>query len=91
MNEENEKLFNPISLETEEASMTTSDFFENHEEALRKPNIVLRDSLGNLAIAILSKKENIAYMDYDILLRKLHTVICELQDAYHHCNNYFEE
>ncbi|GEM_PF-1625338 len=72
-------------------SQLTSDFFENEEQALRNPNIVLRDSLGTLAVQILCAKENIAELRYDVLLRKLHTIISELHTAYQNVHNDFTE
>ena len=63
-------------------SNLTSDFFENEEQALRRPVIVLRDSLGALAIQILSEKEDIANLQYNVLLSKLNEIISELNDAY---------
>lgn len=69
----------------------TSDFFENHDHALRHPNIVLRDSLGVLAIQILSVKEDISKLQYDDLLRKLHTIISELHDTYKELKGNFTE
>lgn len=72
-------------------SNLTSDFFENEEHALRHPNIVLRDSLGTLAIHILSAKEDISKLEYNVLLDKLHTIICELHDTYQRSNNDFSE
>lgn len=67
----------------------SADFFENHEHALRKQNIVLRDSLGILAIHILESRENIANMEYREMLRKLYAIIDELHDTYHHMNDNF--
>lgn len=60
----------------------TTDFFENDDHALRKPNIVLRDSLGMLAIQLLSEKEDITKMEYSELLSKLHEIISCLHTAY---------
>lgn len=61
---------------------TKSEFFEEHEESLRMPIIELRNSLGNLAIQILTTKDDISKMGYDEMLRKLYDIICDLQTAY---------
>ncbi len=67
----------------------STDFFENHDHALRMPNIVLRDSLGFLAIQLLTQREDISKLDYDILLCKLHAIIVELHNAYDGRNGNF--
>lgn len=72
-------------------SNLTTDFFENNDHALRHPEIVLRDSLGNLAIQLLKEKEDISIMKYDDLLRKLHTTICELHESYQRIHGDFNE
>lgn len=61
----------------------TTDFFENEDHALRSPNIVLRDSLGMLAIQLLCKQEDITKLDHSELLSKLHHIITDLHSAYH--------
>ncbi len=72
-------------------SNLTADFFENEDHALRHPNIVLRDSLGILAIQILSSDEDISKLEYDVLLKKLHTIIYDLQDTYQRLHGNFSE
>jgi len=62
----------------------TSDFFENEDHALRKQPIVLRDSLGNLAIQILCSKNDISTMKYDDILLELYEIISELHKSYMH-------
>lgn len=69
----------------------SSDFFENNDHALRQPTIVLRDSLGTLAIELLSSREDISNMEYDVLLSKLHAIICELHDTYDRMNLNFTD
>lgn len=56
-----------------------SDFYDNHEEALRQPKIVLRDSLGVLAIEILKSREDISKLSYEETMQKLLDIIKELQ------------
>lgn len=62
----------------------TSDFFENEDSALRNQKIVLRDSLGSLAVQILSSKYNLSQMNYEEMLDKLYVIIDELHTAYQH-------
>lgn len=65
------------------SSDKTADFFENNDHALRTPNIVLRDSLGMLAIQLLCKEEDITKLDHSELLTKLHKIITDLHSTYH--------
>jgi hypothetical protein len=69
----------------------TADLFENDEQALRHQNIVLRDSLGNLAIQLLFAKEDVSNMEYDEILRKLYTIIDDLHTTYQQCDYNFSE
>ena len=62
----------------------TSDFFENEDSALRNQKIVLRDSLGSLAVQILSSKYNLSQMNYEEMLDKLYVIIDELHTACQH-------
>lgn len=59
-----------------------SNFFEENEQALRKPNIVLRDSLGSLAVQILASRPNFSSMSNRQLLCELHQIICDLHEEY---------
>lgn len=68
---------------------STADFYENNDHALRPTNIVLRDSLGYLAVQILSKKFDLDIMDYSDMLRELHSIISDLQCEYHQKHGYF--
>ena len=61
----------------------SSDFYENNDNALRPQQIVLRDSLGCLAVQILSVRENIASLSYCEMLDKLYKIIDDLQSEYH--------
>lgn len=63
-------------------SSISSDFFESNDQALRKPKIILRDSLGFLAVQLLSSREDISNMDYPTMLFKLHEIITNLHDTY---------
>ena len=62
----------------------TADFFENNSHALREPEIVLRDSLGLLAIEILKNKyPKFAGLDRATMLVELREIISDLHDEYH--------
>lgn len=60
----------------------TADFFEQNDHALRSSKIVLRDSLGALAVQILVAREDVAHMDYSKMLHKLYDIIDDLHSAY---------
>ncbi len=68
----------------------TTDFFEQNDHALRSPSIVLRDSLGLLAVQILSVKFDLSTMSYDDMLIELHTIINDLHSEYHHHGSFTE-
>ena len=59
-----------------------ANFFEENEQALRKPNIVLRDSLGTLAVQILASRPNFSSMSNRQMLCELHKIICDLHSEY---------
>lgn len=66
-------------------SNLTTDFFENESHALRAPEIVLRDSLGLLAIEILkSRHSDFSKLKSGDMLRELLEIINELHDEYQH-------
>ncbi|WP_295238266.1 hypothetical protein [Veillonella sp.] len=62
--------------------MNTADFFEQNPHALREVNVVLRDSLGSLAIAILQERFDIKTMAYGDMLDELDSIITELHKTY---------
>lgn len=62
--------------------MSTADFYEDNSQALRKPGIVLRDSLGVLAIHILKSKRDISKMTYNDIIQELYAIIAELHYEY---------
>jgi len=55
---------------------------EGNEHALVLPIVDVRDSLGILAIHVLSAKEDLANMDYNTMIRKLYDITSELHAAY---------
>lgn len=59
-----------------------SNFYEENDQALRKPKVVLRDSLGTLAVEILASQKNFSSMSETEMLYELHNIICELHKAY---------
>ena len=60
----------------------TADFYENNDHALRPTIIVLRDSLGLLAVAKLQASFDLSKMDTDEMLDRLHDIINDLHDHY---------
>ncbi len=62
--------------------MPSQNFDPYNETSLDEPDFVLRDSLGLLAVQVLSAKYNLAEMPYDEMLRKLYEIVCDLQTAF---------
>lgn len=52
--------------------MPSQNFDPYNETSLDEPDFVLRDSLGLLAVQVLSAKYNLTEMPYDEMLRKLY-------------------
>lgn len=50
--------------------------------ALVPPIVDVRDSLGVLAIHVLSAKEDLSKMNHETMVRKLYDITCELHAAY---------
>lgn len=64
-----------------------SEYFDAYSHtSLDEPIFVLRDSLGILAVQILSAKKNFAQMSYDDMLHELLNIITELHTAYDRMN-----
>lgn len=55
---------------------------EGNEYALLLPSVVVRDSLGSLAVQVLAAREDIAQMDYCEMVSKLYEIVTDLQNAY---------
>ncbi len=55
---------------------------ENHDHALVPPIVEVRDSLGVLAVHVLSAKEDLSKMDYATMIHRLYDITCELHTAY---------
>lgn len=62
--------------------MPSYEFMTNNSQALLEPNVVLRDSLGTLAVAILSKRMDVSTAKSEDLLLELHEIIKDLQNSY---------
>lgn len=69
----------------------TSDFFENNDQALRKTEIVLRDSLGMLAVAKLQATYDLSKMETDEMLNRLHDIINDLHDHYEYHRTHYSD
>lgn len=67
--------------------MSNSDFYAENSHALPDASIVTRDSLGTLAVSILSSRTDFANVaNYEDLVRELHEIVNELHAAYHALN-----
>ena len=64
-----------------------ANFFESNDHALRSQQIVLRDSLGTLAVQILSSREDLSQMPYSEMIGKLYTIIDDLHKEYQRYGN----
>lgn len=62
--------------------MATFDFYDTNDHALQDTHIVLRDSLGALAVQILASRHDLSEMDYSDMLDELQTIISDLHQAY---------
>lgn len=66
--------------------MPSESFDAFNHTSLDEPVFVLRDSLGALAVQILSAKNDLSQMPYDDMLHKLLDIIGELQESYARMN-----
>lgn len=66
--------------------MPSTSFDPYNSSSLDMPEFVLRDNLGNLAIQILSSKNDLSKMSYRDMLEELLSIINELQYTYEHLN-----
>lgn len=66
--------------------MPSENFDAYNHASLDEPVFVLRDSLGVLAVQILSAKKGFAQMSYDDMLHELLDIITELHTAYDRMN-----
>lgn len=53
-----------------------------NEHELEHPAVVLRDSLGALAVQILASRDDFAGMDYPEMLDELNDIIRDLHNVY---------
>ncbi len=66
--------------------MPSENFDAYNHTSLDEPIFVLHDSLGALAVQILSSRKDLSQMPYDDMLRELLDIITELHDAYDSMN-----
>ncbi len=66
--------------------MPSENFDASNHTSLDEPIFVLRDSLGTLAVQILSSKKDLSRMPYDDMLRELLEIIDGLHAAYDRMN-----
>ena len=63
------------------------EFYDDNPHALRKTGAVTRDSLGFLAVQILAARTDLSNVsDYQDLVCQLHSIVGELQKAFHDRN-----
>lgn len=61
-------------------------FYDETDNALRKPAVETRDNLGVLASLIVAQKHDLSNPNYDELVHDLYDTIKELQYAYKSCH-----
>ncbi len=62
--------------------MSDCAFYNENAHALKDVNVVLRDSLGTLAVSILETRPNFSNMSYADMLNELETIIRDLHHTY---------
>ncbi|MEK5166196.1 hypothetical protein NYE69_28225 [Paenibacillus sp. FSL R5-0527] len=60
------------------------DFYDENNQALRQVSVVVRDSLGDLAIQLLCARQDITKLDYHELIIELSNIVKDLHSAYEH-------
>lgn len=58
-------------------------FYNENDQALRKPAVETRDSLGTLAALIVAHNHDLSNPDYDELVTELYETVQKLQYSYH--------
>lgn len=66
--------------------MSSVNFDPENHASLDEPIFVLRDSLGSLAVQVLSTRKDLSAMSYDEMLSELLEIIEELHAAYDRLN-----
>ncbi|MCM1387838.1 MAG: hypothetical protein NC231_10950 [Bacillus sp. (in: Bacteria)] len=66
--------------------MPSENFDPYNQTSLDEPAFVLRDSLGFLAVQVLSSKKNLSQMNYHDMLNELLEIISNLHNAYDEMN-----
>ena len=61
---------------------TNNDYYNENDHSLLSPKIVMRDSLGALAIEILKTRHDISTMEQKTMLVELTSIISELHQTY---------
>ena len=67
-----------------------SNFFDENDHALKSNLVVLRDSLGALAVSILSADPDFTKMNNRERLSRLYSLINDLQKEYERANGDFD-
>ena len=66
--------------------MPSEKFDSYNHTSLDEPIFVLRDTLGSLAVQVLSSRKDLSKMSYDDKLHELLDIIEELHSAYDRMN-----
>lgn len=67
-----------------------SNFYDENDHALKPDLIVLRDSIGSLAVSILAAEPGFAKMSSEEKLVRLYDLIKDLQTTYEQANGKFD-
>ena len=66
----------------------SSSFIWSESQSLKEIDLEVRDSIGFLAVQILSQRDDFKKMDKRTMLLELRAIIKELQDAYESNGDY---
>lgn len=62
--------------------MPTWEFYNDNDQAIRKPAVVTRDNLGVLAALIVAHNHDLSSPNYDEMVLDLYDTVKELQHSY---------
>ncbi len=66
--------------------MSDWEFYNDNDQALRKPAVETRDNLGVLAAMIVAHNHDLSNPNYDEMVTELYETIEKLQYSYHSCH-----
>lgn len=62
--------------------MPSLEFYDENSHALRDPNVIVRDHLGDIALQLLLAKTDISQLSYGDLLDQYRSIVIDLQKTY---------